>query len=463
MGSLPGYVHAYKALAFACLVASSVAIYLLARQFKIAEMESFLIAAISCAYPFYSSWHELIDIGYHLAYAGFLVGLAVYFHDPAHTGFPSPRRLVALALLALAMVLMNSLFVWIYGVLFCAFLATAERYRVRDAWAFFKRHPLIHILPPLEFLALRLAFPRAGQAAHYNEIQVDPGQIGKMLVVAPKRIVVDQVVDFFAFVRHDPAFFSMLVIYAVVALAGVGWAMRRAETQRPTARKLADILLGSAVLFVTGVFPYAVVGKFPQVDNYCDRHAILTLVPVAVGIVIVLRFVIRSDRGFRIAGMIVLTSCCVLQLRNYVLWQNRYIKYLAVIENLKGQEDRLQSVIVFDDHADFGKREQLRAYEANRMLKQAFHDERHIGFDATLLNKAMFDHAQHELDRVLNMFSDAKFGSEATLVDIERGGPLSESRIFFGYYLACDERAAFVKPLVKLRFTDTPVETWLAK
>ena len=463
IGSLPGYVHVYKALAFVCLIVSSLAIYSLLRRFRFAAGESFLIAGLAAVYPSYSSWHEFI-LPYHIAYAAFFGGLAVLWRDRSPARFPTPRLFIAIGLLALAMAFMNSLFVYIYGVLACVFLATAQRYRFRDMWEFFKGHLTIILFPPLEFVLLRLAFPRIGLAVRYNEVQVDAAQVGKMMLVSPKRIVVDQIVDLFTFARHDPVFFVLLLVYSVAALAGVGWALRCAPTQRPSGKRFAGILFGSAVLFVTGVFPYAVVGKFPQINSYNDRHAILTLVPVAIGIVMVLRFAIRSDHAFRIAGISVLAVCCALQVRNYMMWQNRYVKYLAMIENLKDQEDKLQSVVVFDDRADFGERELLRPYEANWILKHSFRNERHLGFDARQLNRMTYDRAEHDWDRTVYIYSDAKLGTEATLVEIARGDTLSEPKIFFGYYLAGSEgRAAFVKPLVTLRFTDTPVQKWLEK
>jgi hypothetical protein len=464
IGSMPGFIHVYKLLSFTSLICASIAVYSLARQFKLAEMESFLIAAVSAAYPFFSEWHQPMDIPYIMAYAAFFMGLAVYFRELQPPRVLSLRFSSSLILLAISFSVMNSLYVYIYGVLFCVFLAVAKKPYVHSGWRFVTQNLLLVALPPIEFLALRLIFPRTGRWTSYNEIELDSGQIGKMMLVAPKRIVLDPLFDLAGFVLHSPAFFLLLFAYAVAALVLVGWALRRASTGRPSSKSLLLILVGSAVLFVSGVFPYAAVGKFPQINSYNDRHGILALLPVAIGIVMVLRYSLRGDRAFHIAGMAVLALCGAVQMRNYVLWQNRYVKYLAMIENLKGQEAHLNSVVVFDDHADFGERELLRAHEANWILKQAFQDERHIGFDAKLINKVTFTRAQQDWDRAYYMFSQASFGPTATRIDVLRDNALSEPRIFFGYYLASGEkRAEFLKSLLKLTFIDTETDSWLAK
>jgi hypothetical protein len=147
-----------------------------------------------------------------------------------------------------------------------------------------------------------------------------------------------------------------------------------------------------------------------------------------------------------------------------VLWQNRYVKYLAIVENLKGQDAKLQSVVVFDDRADIGRHEILRSYEADWMLKRAFGNERHIGFDAKLIDKATFARSQRDWDREYYMFSEAVFGPNATKIAVVQNSSLSEPKIFFEYYFGgAEERNAFLKSLVRLEFTDTPTESWLVK
>jgi hypothetical protein len=464
IGGLPGYVSVYKLLAFASLCVAMIGIFLLALQFGFALAEAFLIAAVASIYPFFSSWRQLIDLPYALGYAAFFTGMVVYFRDLRPPKPASLRMLLAVGLFAIALALLSSNLVYIYGMFACVFLASGHAPWIRSSLTFAKENLLFLILPPVEFFAIRLAFPRTGRAVHYNEIQPDSGQVAKMMLVAPKRIVIDQLADLWSFVRHDTAFFALLLVYAALAFAGIAIGIRRFPTRRPTGKQLLGILVGAAVLFAAGVFPYAIVGKFMQINSYNDRHAILAMLPVAIGIVMVLRFALRSDRAFRIAGLILLVLCCVLQVRNYVLWQNRYVKYLAIAENLKGQEDRLQSIIVFDDQAELGERELLRGYEANWILKQAFQDERHIGFDAKLINKAAFDHARNDLERNVYMFQDAQFGPNSTRIDVLRETPLTEPMIYCKYYLSgADERNAFLKSLVKLKFTDTPTDSWLVK
>ncbi|MEX0676132.1 MAG: hypothetical protein WD063_03605 [Pirellulales bacterium] len=446
LGHLPNYVHAYKLTAFASLLGATVCIFWLCLTVRCwGLVEAFAIAAIAAVYPFYSLWQELIGVPYAVCYFLFFLAACCYsryLSDPA-----SSKRWLALAVpLFLLSFTTQSLLVYFYALLLFFFLRQAQGYGITAAWRFCLRNALALALPVAFFLTVRWSSPSHGTYESYNQVQLTPLHLAKWLVVVPKRIALDSLREL-AFVQ--PLFFLALAAWSTVVLVP-GWWARRLPSRRLTGREFA-LVLGYAIgLFYMGVFPYAAVGKFPVINTYTSRHGLLAAVPIAIGLVAVLRYALRKDGVFSAGVGAVLLCCLMLQTRSYILWQNRYIKYLAIVENLKDQPDRLASFVVLQDDADFGMPEAIRSYEASWITKRAYGNERHMGFDPANFTQEYF--RQMDVPAKHEYYSSREFqpSRDASWIKVERNSSLTDLGIYLGYLAAGSGKHDFLKSLVRL-------------
>jgi hypothetical protein len=326
------------------------------------------------------------------------------------------------------------------------FLRAEQGFGIAAAWRFCLRNAAALATPVVFFVAMRLLFPTYGTYEAYNKVQFSPLFVAKWLVVVPKRIAVDQLKDV-TFAGREPLFFLALVGFAAIVLVPALAAMRL-PMRRLTPRRFA-IMLGYAVfLFYAAMFPYAIVGKFPYIHTYTSRHGLLAAIPIAIGLVAVLRYVLRGDRLFAASVAAVLVFCVVMQTRGYVLWQNRYIKYLAIAEHLRREPNELAPFVVLEDNADFGMPEPFRNYETNWITKRAYGNERHMGFDETNFTPEYFRQMDVPAKREYCMARDFKGGGEASWVTVERASPRTELGIYLGYLAAGADEPDFLESLV---------------
>jgi hypothetical protein len=287
---------------------------------------------------------------------------------------------------------------------------------------------------------------------------MSPTFVAKWLVVVPKRIAVDQLKDV-AFAGREPTFFLALVGFSAIVLLPALLAMRL-PTRQITGRQFAIALAYAIFLFYAAAFPYAIVGKFPVINDYTSRHGLLAAIPIAIGLVVVPRFALRSDRWFAAGVLLVLMFCVVMQTRGYILWQNRYIKYVAIVEHLRRQPDELAPLVVIEDNADFGMSEPFRSYETNWITKRAYGNERHLGFDKTNFTSDYFHQMDVPAKHEYCMSRDFKPGPEASWITVDRASDASELRIYLDYLTAGAGEADFLKSLlnVNVRTVDVPFD-----
>ena len=396
----------------------------------------------------------------------FLFLLAACCYSRYLSNPPSSKRWLTLALpLFAASFAMQSLLVYFYALFLFFFLRQEQGYGIAAAWRFCLRNAAALATPIVFFVAVRWLFPSYGIYQAYNKIQLSPLYLAKWLVVVPKRIAVDQLKDL-AFAGRETLFFLALVGFSAAVLLPAWWAMRL-PSRRLSGRQFA-LAFGYAVfLFYMVVFPYAIVGKFPVINTYFSRHGLLAAVPIAIGLVAVLRYALRNDRLFATCVGIVLVFCLVLQTRGYILWQNRYIKYLAIVEHLKRQPDELAGFVVLEDKADFGMPETISTYETSWMTKRAYGNERHLGFDATNFTQEAFRDMDVPAKHEYYMSRDFKPSRDASWITIDRGSAATELDIYPGYLGAGSKKRDFLELLIDVSIrpvevpwtVDSPAET----
>jgi hypothetical protein len=455
LGQFPNYVFAYKLTAYLSLLGATACIFWLCRSVPfLGLLESSAIAAIAAVYPFYAFWQELIAVTYAVCYFLFLLAACCYsryLSDP-----PSSKRWLALALpLFAASFAMQSLLVYFYALFLFFFLREQRGYGLAAAWRFGLRNAPALALPVVFFFAVRWLFPTYGTYEEYNQIQWSPLFLAKWLAVVPKRIALDQLRDL-AFAAREPLFFLALAAFAAAVLLPAWWILRL-PSRRLSGRQFA-LALGYAVfLFYMAAFPYSIVGKFPVINTTYSRHGLLAAVPIAIGLAAVLRFALRSDRLFAACVGIVLAICVVQQTRAYILWQNRYIKFVAIVEHLRRTPDELAPIVVLDDKAQFGMPEFFRNYEANWITKRAYGNERHMGFDTTNFTKEYFDQMNVPAKRAYCMAHDFQPGDGASWITIEPTSPKTELGVYLGYLTAGAHTNEFLDSLVDVKIEPAEV------
>lgn len=468
MSALPGHVHVAKVVSLAFLIGAVLAVYGLARRSRaLGDRGAFFVALITAAYPAYSMWHEIIMLPYAMCYGAFFVGAWLYVRggDEATMAGRARYRVPGLALAAVAF-LIPSFLPLAYGGL--AVLAVAEGAfaapRLRSMIGFVRRHLVAIGLPVVFFLAHRaLVAPPSGRYAEYNDIRVTPMGIAWGLVSALKRCVGEQLVD----IARTPLVWPMLA--AALAPLAIGVAIWAARASRPAPdappvmrdrRALIVILLLAAFLFLVGEFPYAAVGKNPELNSYVSRHALLLSLPIAIGLVALARLLLTNERLFTVALAVVVAACTLVQLRNGVLWQNRYIKYRAIVAQLAAEPEPRGAIVVLRDEVPFGRRLGYHWEEINWILKEAYGGERHFGFDEGQATPAQIDDFLAEGDRAIYMMRDARFDGSLTVLDVVPEHHPSDLEIYVTYLTSSGAaRDAWLRGLVDVRREDQQV-TW---
>jgi hypothetical protein len=448
LGHFPDYLLAYKLTAFLCMVGAAACVFQLCLSVPfLGLLEAFAIAAVAAVYPFDSVRQELVTVTSSVCYFLFLLASCCYsryLSDP-----PSSKWWLVLALpLFLASFAMQSLLVYFYALFLFFFLRQQQGFGVAALWRFALRNAVALVMPVVFFLTVHWLFPTYGTYEEYNQIKMSPVLFAKWLVVVPKRVALDQLKDL-GFAGREPLFFLALLGFAAVVLLPAWW-VRRLPSKRPTGREFAYTFAYAVFLFYAAVFPYAIVGKFPVVNEYTSRHGLLAAVPIAIGMVAVLRYALRNDRLFAVSVGIVLAICVVQKTRASILWQNRYIKYVAIVEHLKDTPDELASFVVLDDQANFGMPTHYRNYEVNWITKRAYGNERHMGFDTTNFTPEYYKQMNVPAKRAFCMAGDFEPSDDVSWITIEDRSPYTELGTYLGYLLAGSQRHDFLESLVDL-------------
>lgn len=475
VGLLPDPVRAYKFLALVCIIGSAICLYHLARLTPwVQSMDAVFIAALAMIYPFYSVWADPIMLPYSVALLLFLLAACIYSRHLKDFSLRSPLVWLALVLFLLSFTI-ESLLVFFYGLFAYFFWIEHGRASWPAVRASLRQHSVALILPPIYFAAKHFLFPVRGHFAEYNQLEPSLTNFVKCLVVAPKRIMFDQLIDAVHFVGGAPKFFLILAAICLPACIVAGLLLVRRPTRRPSARECLAMIGFAVFMFIAAMFAYCAVGKFPLINNYNCRHGLLASIPIAIAVVAVWRFMAHSN-GLYCWGMLAaLLLCMTLSWRSEIRWENRYAKYLAIVENLRDYQAELTPSVVIDDRSRLGMPEMTRDYEINWMLKQATGNERHLGLNSVEADAnaaATLSRDLYQWDREFYMFQDVPypetqgplhFDEDTTRVVVSDAEPANELATAAGIAFSSDKRQReLVKSLVKLKLDKRHISEHLA-
>ncbi len=393
LARLTNYVVGGKFVVFACILGIAVGVFQLALAARqLSRTEAFFIAILSVAYPFYSLWQELIMLPYAVCILFFVAAAVLYLRRVVDTTRPHwISALLAVGLFCVSFTI-QSLLVLFYALFVYYYIVFDGSWSRSSVVAFLKRHGLLLLLPIVAFAGKSRLFPQDGRYTEYNQVKMSISNLVKGVVVNPKRIVLDPLVDFVRWGANQPWFFLECFAVALVSGVLVLWYGRRLPTVPMAFARCAKLLGFAALMFLAGIFAYSAVEKYPTYDHFECRHGILASFAVALGLVVLLRFICRRDGVYRVAVGLVIVVCATLQLRNYILWENRFNKGELLVEKLRELPEPDTDFIALDDQTHLGMSELWRGYDVNWLLMHAWGHERHFGFDAIELTTD--DHSQ---------------------------------------------------------------------
>lgn len=219
------------------------------------------------------------------------------------------------------------------------------------------------------------------------------------------------------------------------------------------------------LLLVSALFPYIAVGKYPSVEGWSTRHALLISVPMAVFLVAFGRllrqgvFMPVAQRIVRIGAILLVLAFALLTCKTYLEWQVRWIKDSSFILNLrelkKEQIDKV-NIIRVNDLYPVGN-EFYRYYEYAVMFKMAWGEESRIGFHPSAVKDSEWVIKNVPLRRT--MLKDFRPEGCRAMVTIRAKHPeVSRIQLVKAYlknrWLKPAEMPAFLREVTILELTD---------
>jgi hypothetical protein len=388
LSGIPNPVFIYKLLSVCSWSASAVLTYILLRRVKsFTDQDRFYIALIAALFPGYNLWFSIIQMPQPLYVAVFLAGVLCYLNgtdEKKHI-----KKYLGL-LLIIPTFALQSLYVFLYGLMAICFWHTRNR-KISlslNALRFFKQHWLLFIFPLVQFTLLKIYF------------QIDP-LFGAYNAMDFKKVVLRVLMSFslplYNISNEILAFFSQDILLAmtltVVAMAIGVYVIRRSgipPKANDSERGLWLQVMGAGLfLALCAVFPYALVSKPWLGTGYTGRFAMLLSWPLALLFYAFLKYNRQSRmRLRRMLTVAVILIFSFLVLKDQILWQTRYIKYLSLARQLETREPEVESLVFFEDESTVGKPARLIYFELNWIMNRAWGNSNHFGFSGTSMRSS---------------------------------------------------------------------------
>ncbi|MCE7996135.1 MAG: hypothetical protein HEP71_29415 [Roseivirga sp.] len=451
---LPYKVTFYKLFSVLSWSACSVLAYqLLAAVPFFTPRDRFYIALIASLFPGFNLWFSIIQMPQPLYVAIFLAGCYAYWQG-------SMNRKWLLKTVGLLLILptfaLQSLYVYLYGLIFVWFWFTkdVENGFLNSAFQFTKQHLAIILLPVIQFMLLKVFFPIDPIFGTYNVMQFDkaPFKLLVSLGVPPLFILREAWNVFTKDWQLFVGLLAMSLIFVKAALVIVKPAKLRGGENKSQWR---NIIAAGIFLAICGVFPYALVNKPYLGINYTGRFAMLLAWPVSLILYGLIRY--RFDSSRQLVQKLITIVCvvfCFLTFKDQVLWHTRYIKYIAMTRQIEGEEDKMLPLVFFNDQTTIGKPAPLIYFELNWIMNRAWNNPDHFGFSSfqNHVNKQMmfeeleqihyFKNLKNSFFQELMLFS--KKGGEynreaATLITVRNGQFDSNLRLWLKWISGSNE------------------------
>lgn len=385
---IPYWVLFVKISSFLLLWYINYIVYLLLRHLwsGISTLEAVLLTALMVNAPFYVLWFEPIMYSYTICEAVFFTACLWYYHSSRKApSIAYYAQLAAIALLFFWSFEIQSFFVFAYTFFFLLFVRDWNKaggfwYNV---WNFITTHIYMLAVPVVSFILWQKWFPITGMVKEYgyNQISLSPKNLAyhfgfslyKMGIALPK-------------IAAQMAIYNPISTLVFVVLSGVVFylmfaPLKTASTPRPWSWKIFSLV--AAVLLISALLPYNMVGKDFGAFNRNCRNGLLVGFGVAFILYYVLAYAIKNDKlRYSLLGLLFVLFAYGTQM-NYLFWQAHYIRFQKQMSLFKDNKEQFPSdYLIITEEGTNPMFQYYTYYEFNYMLKKACNgQERYLAFD----------------------------------------------------------------------------------
>ena len=468
MLKLPHYLFFYKLIVWFSILGAAIVIYkILVKLDLFSPASSAMTAVITMIWPVYSIRFELIMMPAALCYFSFFVGVLSF---QKFIEYREKRKWYYVSIpFFLLSYLIDSLIVFHYGVLFGFFLFYYVRSGVsvkKNLLDFIRENILLLVLPALYFITVSLVFKKYGEYSAYNILQPGnffrPDHLLNNAFVGVKALIFDQLLVFKYMLTSEAGTFNYLIPVSFALAFAIPFFMNFKSD--PGARtRIILLLFFIALLFMFAIYPYAMIGYIQVAKGYKTRFALLASLPIALGIVALINHFLKKAWMQYFCFAAVLFFCISLNLRNQLLWQNRYIKYLAIIEVLKKDPGVIKgNTVLLEDNTGIGMKVGYTIYDINWILKQVYGDESHFGmafYEKRRYHEYMGNVAKYEYFSRFNIMKEYVENDSISTLKIYRSFDIPETRILLDFIGSSgSEKKNFLSGLVRIEVINQPIK-----
>ncbi|MBI5568388.1 MAG: hypothetical protein HY914_00430 [Desulfomonile tiedjei] len=389
VGRLGPDTFVFKLVAFATVVLSAFAIKSIGNRLGVTTREENLcLALLTLLYPNVDMMVGFPHVSRWVDYAIFLGAARLAL---SVEGLVGTRHFVLRPVVLLLFFVSfnnNALLVFYFGFLWLLFVSVGHdrgpTSRLPSPFRFLTRHLDYVVLPFAFWLVKEAFFPRHGEYAGYNRFVDTPIPLLKALYYFLANAVYGQMNEALLQVAHYPLVALAAGLIALGAYDRFNLGSQRFFGDRSCSTRF---LLFGVVLLGMAIFPYIVVGLWPDLSGWSSRHAMMVGLPLAMLVMwatcsVFLNSARSLSRSGFVALVVLMVGLGLVNIRNHMGWEARWVKDRSIMAHLAQiHRPANLSVIRVDDRYPIGSNDYYRFYEWTGMFREVWGDQRVIGLD----------------------------------------------------------------------------------
>jgi len=342
------YRFIYQVIALSSLCLICISCFEIFKLFGASPKASSTLSLGITIFPYYIVWGNIVCVSYLVTFACFCIGIYLLFKSMIH--YKIWTRALAVLFLFCSFWTPSIQFFY-YGVLLLLFCINIDKTlsNQRNIVLFFRMKWYLFLIPLVFLFAQKKLNAVHKIYGNYNSLFTDPIKISKNLIkslIYPQIQFVEKIKDH---LMDDPFDFLLILSVSAVISMVLVYLLRYKPVVSQVSLKVktspSRLIITGILLLIIAVFPYSLVNKPVHAIGYAGRFSLLYGIPV---VIILWGFYRLLKIRYRIKQFLVfafLTICISSVIMDQILWQNRYIKYLAIVEELKSHPDEGKSLI----------------------------------------------------------------------------------------------------------------------
>lgn len=382
--TLSGGVVAYRIVTFTCYLIAAWSLYGIVRELNIDRYSRFFLVSFFAFFPVNSARITMITLPYSICYALFFIGfwLTSCYLQSRRTWL----RITALTLLLISFITNSLLVFYLIIILYIMNMEQPKKWSFSGWLGLVTRYADYLMLPILFWIVKKTYMKPYGSLSGYNN--VDAVGIWQAVTLAfrvfePSFLAVFDKISGYSFLSkifnkaassgiYFP-FAGAIIIIIVLML----YKYFQKEMDRELFETLGLFILGGFIFWLAA-FPYATVGKVPELEDWGNRHQLL--IPLGASILLVYGVKLLSkQRAITLSIYLILMFAFIhVTIQDCIAFQRDWYKQRSLIENMRNSSEirNNRSFLVKDETADLNCNSRVyRFYEYTGMMKKSFKDE----------------------------------------------------------------------------------------